>query len=73
MHRPLEFGHASSKFIRSFPAALQSVECVLEARLRSGRLVGSAVACVLGQCFVLISLCMLVNGGGRWPVALPSK
>ena len=41
--------HASSKLIRSFPAALQFVECVLGARLRSGRLVGSAVACVVSS------------------------
>ena len=41
--------HASSKLIRSFPAALQSVECVLGARLRSGRLVGPAVACVVSS------------------------
>ena len=41
--------HASSKLIRSFPVALQSVECVLGARLRSGRLVGSAVACVVSS------------------------
>lgn len=41
--------HASSKLIRSFPAALQSVECVLGARLRSGRLAGPAVACVVSS------------------------
>ena len=45
----LHEGHASSKLIRSFPAALQSVECVLGARLRSGRLVGPAVACVVSS------------------------
>lgn len=45
-HRQHE-DHASSKLIRSFPAALQGVECVLEARLSSWRLVGSAVACVV--------------------------
>lgn len=45
--RFLHEDHASSKLIRSFPAALQCVECVLGARLRSGRLVGPAVAYVV--------------------------
>ena len=47
--RYLHEDHASSKLIRSFPAALQCVECVLGARLRSGRLVGPAVACVVSS------------------------
>lgn len=45
----LHENHASSKLIRSFPAAVQSIECVLGARLRSGRLVGPAVACVVSS------------------------
>jgi hypothetical protein len=45
----LHENHASSKLIRSFPAALQSIECVLRARLRSGRLVGPAVACLVSS------------------------
>jgi hypothetical protein len=60
--------HASSKLIRSFPAALQGVECVLGARLRSGRLVGPAVACS-GQFVVLVSPLVgswVVAGAGRW-------
>ena len=59
--------HASPKLIRSFPAALQSVECVLGARLRSGRLVGPAES-VCGQFVVLISPLgsCVVAGAGRW-------
>lgn len=64
--------HASSKLIRSFPAALQGVECVLEARLSSVQLVGSAVACVWSVCGAEAPL-NLVNGCGRWPVANPGK
>lgn len=66
--RVLREDHASSKFIRSFPAAIQSVECVLEARLRSGRLAGPAVACI-GSVLRAHLPCRdwwIVAGAGRW-------